>query len=75
MGYSMGLFTVDNTIKAGKLFTIYLDGVEQRYVIEADTDEGYVIRSKRNADGKPMRDGDGLVTERLTGNVTAVRLA
>ena len=75
MGYSMGLFTVDNTVKAGKLFTIYLDGVEQRYVIEADTDEGYVIVAKRDADGKPMRDGDGLATERLTGNVTSVRLA
>ena len=71
----MGLFTVDNTIKAGKLFTIYLDGVEQRYVIEADTDEGYVIRSKRTSDGKPTRDRNGLVTERITGNVTAVRLA
>ena len=71
----MGLFTVDNTIKAGKLYAIYLDGVEQRYVIEADTDEGYVIRAKRDTDGNTMRDGDKWATERLTGNVIAVRLA
>ena len=71
----MGLFTADNTIKIGRRFAIYLDGVEQRDVIQADTDEGYVIRSKCTADGKPMRDGEKWATERLTGNVTAVRLA
>ena len=71
----MGLFTVDNTAAIGRPVAVYLDGVLQPFVKEADTDEGYVIRCILDADDKPTLDGSKIATERVTGTVTVVRIA
>lgn len=48
---------------------ILLDGVEVQDVVEADDDEGFVVRHKRNKDGSlAVRKGE-FVTERIEGAV------
>ncbi|WYK06241.1 hypothetical protein DWF04_021480 [Cereibacter sphaeroides f. sp. denitrificans] len=49
---------------------VWLDGVEQSDVLEADTDAGYIVRAKLNETGKPYLIGDEVATERVTGVVT-----
>ena len=49
--------------------TVYLDGVEQRRVIEADDICGYIVRYVFDESGKHLIDGDHVVTEKLHGIV------
>ena len=67
----MPLYTVYNTVKSGLRATIFLDGKEVDNVIEADTDEGYVLTCVKDEDGfaQPTADGTQLETQRLTGRV------
>ena len=48
---------------------VFLNGVEMRDCIEADEEEGYVIRHVRDVAGRLVVDGDVLRTERLRGSV------
>ncbi|MFQ6756708.1 hypothetical protein V6Z72_20390 [Cereibacter sphaeroides] len=56
--------------KRGITVDVWLDGVEQSDVLEADTDAGYIVRAKLNEAGKPYLIGDEVATERVTGVVT-----
>lgn len=69
----MTKYTTENTVEQGRVADIWLDGVLQKSVVEADTDEGYVIRHSLDADGKPFLDDarEYVVTEHLTGYVEA----
>ena len=49
---------------------VLLDGVEQRYVIEADDEAGFIVRLKQGSDGRFVHDGDTVQHERLEGRVT-----
>jgi hypothetical protein len=49
--------------------TVYLDGVRQLDVIEADDIRGYIVRTVIDRDGKPVIDGDHFVTEKVHGVV------
>lgn len=63
-------YTNENTAKIGKPMDAYLDGVLIDDVLEADTSEGYLIRSVRNAEGFLCLDKNGdLAIERLVGTV------
>ena len=63
-------YTPENTVKAGKFATVYLDGVEVNNVIEADTEQGYVVRCLVNGKGYFYADErDEVATERLEGKV------
>lgn len=57
----------------GSRLRIFLDGVEQREVIEYDCDAGTLLRNKLNAEGNVQIDPtqpDQVWTEHLTGTVT-----
>lgn len=66
---------VNETPDSDKLL-VFLDGVEQRYVIEYDTEVGYLIRYaiQLQPDGEHFAvfkvAGDEVVAERLEGVVT-----
>lgn len=64
--------TVENTVEAGLRVLIFLDGEEVEDCVEAHTEEGWLIRAKKNAAGNIYVENDEIVTERLTGVVTAV---
>jgi hypothetical protein len=49
--------------------SVYLDGVEQRHVIEADDIAGYVVRHVVDEAEKPVIDVDHYVVEKLHGIV------
>lgn len=53
--------------------TVYLDGVEQRDVVMADSDTGEVVRCMRDAAGNLLVEDDKVRTERLVGRVSIVR--
>lgn len=63
--------TVENTSKIGTRVAVFLDGVEQKNVIEAHTGEGWLVRCKISDDGSALVDGDKIATERVNGTVTA----
>ena len=65
MNYNRG-----NTIYVGLNADVLLDGVVQKYCIEADDSEGFVVRYKRTDDGHFVRDGDEFVEEKVTGVVS-----
>lgn len=50
-------------------FRITLDGVEQKLVITADSEEGYLKRNKTDANGFLIRAGEYFATEELHGKV------
>lgn len=50
---------------------IWLDGVEQAMVCEANIDEGWIIRCVLDADGHITARDDVIVTEKVYGVVTA----
>ena len=52
-----------------------LDGVPVDHAIEANSEEGWLIRYRTGADGLFIIDGDRAATERLTGVVTLRRKA
>lgn len=51
---------------------IYLNGLPQAYVVEAHTEEGWIIRCKLDSDGHVYAEGDEVATEKLAGAVSAV---
>lgn len=63
-------YTVQNTVELGICADVWLNGELVKDVIEADTDEGYILRAKRNEAGDIFIDGDEYATERLEGVVT-----
>lgn len=62
-------YTMKNTIEVGVLVDIWLDGVPMSEVVEADTDEGYIVRIKRDKDGDIVVNGDYIEHERIDGEV------
>lgn len=63
-------YTVENTFAIDKPVAVYLDDIEVNNVIEADTEQGYIIRCKENERGFIYADSNGdVTTERLTGIV------
>lgn len=52
---------------------IWLDGVEQYGVYEADDVAGYVIREALDEDGNPIVDGDYSLVEKVFGVVKIKR--
>lgn len=66
-------YTYENTAAIGELKDVYLDGVKLDDVLEADTEAGYVIRCKLDAEGHVYAgENDELATERLIGVVAVV---
>ena len=65
MNYNLG-----NTIYVGVNAEVLLDGVVQKYCVEADTTEGFVIRYKMRDDGHFAIEGDEFVTEKVIGVVS-----
>lgn len=67
----MPKYTVHNTVECGLRADVWLDGEPVQNVIEADTDEGYVLRLQKNKAGQFFLspDGETVETERLTGRV------
>jgi len=49
---------------------ITLDGAEVRDVVTADSDEGFIVRHARDADGRLRLNGGHFVEERIDGTVT-----
>lgn len=68
----MPLYTVKNTMKAVPpvLVDVWLDGAAISEVLEANTDEGYVVRIKRDESGRLVVAGGKWATERIEGVVT-----
>lgn len=62
-------YTVDNTIKVGKPVDVFLDGEQQTGCIEADDEQGYIIRNKRDENGNLIIEGDEFVRETIHGTV------
>ena len=63
----------ENTSAISQPKYVHLDGVKIDDVLEADTEAGYVIRCKRNAEGFVYAgENDELATERLTGVVAVI---
>lgn len=50
-------------------YAIYLDGVQQWYVITADDEQGFVLRYKTDAQGQLISKDDFLIEERVEGSV------
>lgn len=50
---------------------IHLNGLPKSDVVEAHTEEGWIVRYQRDGEGNLLVVHGGLVTERLTGTVTA----
>lgn len=52
----------------GIYLEVFLDGVKQTHVMNADDEAGFVVRQKLR-DGKTYLEGDGVAIERVTGFV------
>lgn len=67
----MPRYTVHNTVESGLRADVWLDGDPVQDVIEADTDDGYILRYQRNEAGRfsISPDGESIETERLSGRV------
>lgn len=67
----MPKYTIHNTVKSGLRADVWLDGDPVQDVIEADTDDGYILRYCKNEAGNIVLSPDGktIETERLTGRV------
>jgi len=48
---------------------VTLDGIRQRFVLTADEQQGFVLRSALDPNGKLIIKGDEILTERVTGKV------
>ncbi|RVC47592.1 hypothetical protein EN781_00200 [Mesorhizobium sp. M4A.F.Ca.ET.090.04.2.1] len=55
----------------GVLYNVILDGVEQKMVIEADDEEGWIIRTVLDAEGNVAitEDGENIKHELVEGTV------
>ena len=56
----------------GRNVKVYLDGVLQSDVFEADDDLGFIIRAERDENGKVVIEGDDLKREIKLGAVRVV---
>lgn len=67
-----GHITVETLMRAG-IFNarILLNGVEQRFVVEAHTFDGWLVRAKTDNEGEPVIEHGELVREFIHGKVTA----
>ena len=65
-------WNLENTTNIGVNVSILLDGIVQKHCVEADTDEGFVVRYQMLDDGHFAINGDDLVTEKVTGVVSVV---
>lgn len=64
------IFTNDNTAAVGHPADVYLNGVEQKHVIEASPSGHYVVKIVVDAEGNPFLIGRGeFATEREEGFV------
>lgn len=66
------LYTVENTVDAGRPVRVYVDGNEVEMVLSADTDKGVVVCLS-----DPMRlkkNSDEFCTRELRGKVTVVHV-
>lgn len=65
-------YTIENTVNAGKLVRVFLDGEELSKVVECDTEKGYAIVLKCDEQGRIEVDREAGVVlhERLEGTVT-----
>lgn len=52
----------------GVFLDVYLDGVKQVNVVNADDEQGFVVRHKLK-EGRSYTEGQQVATERLTGSV------
>lgn len=51
---------------------VFLDGIPQERVVEADTNGGWLVRCKLNDDGLIFAEGEEIATEKVFGTVSAV---
>jgi hypothetical protein len=67
-------YTVENTVHVGLRATVFLNGERVKHVMEAHTDEGWVIRCQTKKDGSFVLtpDQNAIAMERLEGNVTVM---
>ena len=65
----MPKYTPENTSVIGRNARVFLDGTEVEDAVEADTDEGYVVRYVRDENGKRVHDGIEVQRERVRGKV------
>lgn len=65
----MPKYTARNTTRHVGQITITLDGEQVSRVIEADTDEGYLVRMVTDDRGQVIFGHTAVLTERLTGHV------
>ena len=70
----MPKYTARNTSRHVGQIAITLNGEQVSRVIEADTDEGYIVRMVTDDRGQVIVGHKEILTERLTGRVE-VRLA
>jgi hypothetical protein len=66
------VLTADSTIRIGKAFRVYLDGVEQTHVISATAG---MIRVFKRKDGEFVFAGNELATECRYGEVRVEEIA
>ena len=62
-------YTLKNTTEIGILADVWLDGDPVMDAVEADTDEGFVVRAKRDAAGNIVLSGEYIEYERVEGDV------
>ena len=55
--------------RVGKDAEIFLDGVQQNYVLTVDDELGMIVRQKVDADGRVVAEGDEIIAETVTGAV------
>jgi selenophosphate synthase len=65
----MPKYTARNTSRHVGQITITLDGEQVSKVVEADTDEGYLVRMVTDDRGQVIAGHKEILTERLTGHV------
>ncbi|RWB67557.1 hypothetical protein [Mesorhizobium sp.] len=60
----------------GVLYNVFLEGVEQKMVVEADDEEGWIIRTVLDAEGNLAitEDGENIKQELVEGAVKLVRI-
>lgn len=51
---------------------VYLDGLPKSHVVEAHTEEGWIVRCMLDGEGNVQLLGGEIATEKLFGTVTAV---
>lgn len=64
-----GHVTAEACREAGVCARVLLDGAEVRDVFEAHTEEGWLVRFVREAEGYALHQDGAFIRERLTGAV------